>query len=355
MRQLFDLELILPVVVLVTTGLTTLFVLDRGLFQNQLIFTIFGIIAFLFFSFVDFRNFKYIALPVFLVSVVLLFALLFIGIETRGAVRWFDLGIFKIQISEILKPFLVACFAAYLCKKEIKHLSTFILSIIFIGLTVLPIFIQPDLGNTLIYLLVPMLMLLYLGLPFRFLGAGIFLAAILSPILWFLLRDYQKDRLISFLNPGADPQGISYNLIQSVIAVGGGQLFGRGLGFGTQSQLAFLPERHTDFIFATLSEYFGFFGAVVVLGAFAILLFKLYKIAGDTQDSFLALVATGAFAVNLFHLFINIGGNIGVLPVTGITLPLVSYGGSSIISTFILLGIVNSINKTKIPKVLEIR
>lgn len=345
MTRVFNLELLSPVFILLVISLTTLLSLDKTLFQSQFLFVFLGIIAFLVFSLIDYRILKNLALPIFLASIVLLLLLLFLGTEVRGAVRWFGFADLKFQISEILKPLLLASFASFLSSQEDKiRFSTFIKSLFLVSGVALLIFIQPDFGNTLIYLITPILMLFFWGIPFRWFAIVLTGLLVLSPFLWQILREYQKQRLLSFLNPTSDPLGSSYNLIQAVITVGGGELLGRGLGHGTQSQLKFLPERHTDFIFATISENFGFIGAMLILGAFTFLLLKIYKIIRETDDPYAMLFSSGAFALILSQVFINIGGNIGILPITGITLPLVSYGGSSILSTFILLGILNSIS-----------
>lgn len=356
MTRVINFELLFPVLVLILLSLTTLLSLSHDLFVNQLIFTLIGFFAFIIFSLLDYKRLKKFSLWIFAISVAALFVILFLGIEVRGATRWLDIIGFRFQLSEILKPFLLVSLAAFLSERKL-YFSTFLLTLVLLGVVSLPIFLQPDLGNTLIYLLTCVFLLLFYGIPLSWfiLPGGVLV--IILPLLWHILRDYQKLRLVSFINPKTDPLGVSYNLIQAVIAVGGGGLIGRGLGHGTQSLLEFLPERHTDFIFATIAENFGFLGAVLLLSAFAFLLFKTYKIIIEAEDSFAALLGAGAFFLIAFQVFINIGGNIGILPITGVTLPLVSYGGSSLLSTFILLGILNSITRTfrKRPQILEIR
>lgn len=181
------------------------------------------------------------------------------------------------------------------------------------------------------------------GLPLLYLLGTFIIFGILMPVFWFILKDYQKARLISFLNPYTDPIGAGYNSIQSMIALGSGQLSGLGLGRGPQSHLLFLPEYHTDFVFASLGEELGFFGGLLVIIFYFILLGKILKTASTTQDDFGKLLIVGIFAQLFIQVFINIGMNLGLLPITGITLPLVSYGGSSIISTFIDLGLVAAV------------
>lgn len=358
MTRILNLELLFPALILVAISLTTLLTLDRTLFLNQLLFTGLGLLAFMIFSWVDYRIFKNLMLPIFIVSIISLFIVLIIGTQVRGAIRWFDLFSFRIQISEILKPFLILTFSSFLTSREGKiTFPIFLLSLVFIGIVLWPILLQPDLGNTLIYTFTSILMLIIYGIPLSWFAIPGVTLLIFSPIIWHFLHDYQKQRVLSFLNPAIDPQGASYNLIQSVITVGGGGLFGRGLGHGTQSQLKFLPERHTDFIFATIAENLGFLGTMLIVATFIFLLFKIYKLIKETEDTYAKVFSIGAFLLILLQAFINIGGNIGIIPITGITLPLLSYGGSSLLSTFILLGILNSISQGagKPHKTLEIR
>ena len=181
---------------------------------------------------------------------------------------------------------------------------------------------------------IPMLWFVLTGLPF----------VISSSFIWNKLHDYQRQRVLTFLHPMNDPQGRSYNLIQAVIAVGSGMFFGKGIGEGTQSQLKFLPENHTDFIFASLAEKLGFLGTVIVLLAFIALLWRIYRIIMNVQDPFGKLFSIAAFLFLIVHFFVNIGMNVGLVPVVGVTLPFISYGGSSLLANFIMLGILSSIS-----------
>lgn len=358
MSRIFRLDLLAPVFVLIFFSLTTLISLDFTLFRNQLIFTFLGLIAFTLFSLIDYRALKQFMMPILIFSVIILYVVLVVGIEARGAARWLELGGLRIQMSEILKPFLLISLSSFLISGEGKiSWWRFFMALLVMGIIVLPIFLQPDLGNAVIYLFSSALIFVFFGIPLLWLAIPTIFLVLISPLFWKVLHDYQKLRIMSFLNPTSDPLGSSYNLMQSMIAIGGGEFFGRGLGSGTQSLLKFLPERHTDFIFATIAENFGFVGALLVLGTFVFLLIRIYDISRHCDDSFAKILSGGAFFILLVHIIINIGGNVGLLPITGITLPLVSYGGSSLLSTFILLGIVNSIAsiEQKDPKVLEIR
>lgn len=356
-RQLFNIDwgLLAPVIILVTLSLTTLLSMDILLFKSQLLFFIIGIFAFLFFSKTYYKTVELYALPIYTISIVLLIIVLIIGVETRGAVRWLEFFGFRIQFSEILKPFLAISLSSYLSSRSNHSLKTLFLAICFLIPIVFLVFFQPDLGNALIYFMVAVITFIIFGFPLRFFFSGLVFLSLLSPILWKFLHDYQKQRILTFLNPN-DPLGLSYNAIQSVIAVGSGMLFGRGLGLGTQSGLRFLPERHTDFIFATLSEELGMIGAILVTIVFAFLLYKIFTIFRVQKDLFCKTFSAIVFFLIFFQFFVNIGMNIGILPIVGISLPFVSYGGSSLLSNFILLGILSSLNKGDLShKVLEIK
>lgn len=356
-KPLFDIDwgLITPVVVLVILSLTTLFSIDFSLFKNQLIFFIIGIFAFFFFSKTYYRIVQLYSVPIYIISVVLLLVVLVLGIESRGSIRWLEFFGFRIQFSEILKPFLAISLSSFLTLKNNYSLRTIFFGCLFLIPIVFLIFLQPDLGNALIFFLVTVLTFVVFGFPLRYFFSGLIFVSLLSPIIWKFLHDYQRQRILTFLNPN-DPLGLSYNAIQSVIAVGSGMIFGRGLGLGTQSGLRFLPERHTDFIFATLSETLGVIGAILVVLSFAFLLYKIFTIFLNQEDLFCKTFSVITFCIIFFQFFINVGMNIGILPIVGITLPFVSYGGSSLLSNFILLGILCAMNSGKTSrKVLEIK
>lgn len=350
-----DWGILTPVLVLATLSLTALFSIDFSLFKSQLMFFIIGIFIFIFFSQMNYKNMRFYSLPIYVFSIISLIILLIIGVETRGSVRWLELFGFGIQFSEILKPFLAISLASYLSSRNSYSLRTLILVICFLMPVVILVFWQPDLGNALIYALVVIMTLAVFGFPLKFFFSGLIILSILSPIFWKLLHEYQKQRILTFLNPN-DPLGLSYNAIQAVIAVGSGMLVGRGFGSGTQSGLRFLPERHTDFIFATLSEELGLIGSILIVITFAFLLYKIIAIFQNQEDLFGKTFSIITFSLIFLQFFVNTGMNIGILPIVGITLPFVSYGGSSLFSNFILLGILCSMNKNDSSrKVLEIR
>lgn len=350
-----DWGIFIPVIVLVVLGLTTLFSINFSFFKTQLIYVIFSILVFIIFSNVNYKILQFYSLPIYITSIIVLFFVLILGIESRGAVRWIDIFGVRIQFSEIFKPFLLVSFASFLNGLKNYSFKNFLIIIALLFPVVFLIYLQPDLGSALIYAGVALFTLITFGFPFLWFLVGFILLAFLFPFIWHFLHDYQKQRVLTFINPTRDPLGSSYNVIQSMVAVGSGMFFGKGLGEGTQSALRFLPERHTDFIFATFSEEFGFVGGLVMILSFAFLLYKIFLIFSNSDDKFCKVFSMSAFFLLLIQFFFNIGMNVGLLPIVGVTLPFVSFGGSSILSNFILLGFLSSISRSyKNKKILEI-
>ncbi len=338
-----DFSLLIPVLLLVGLSMATFFSLSPILFQEQIVFLVVSLVAYLVFLNINYRIFGIYSRQIYITMVILLILLFLIGIEVKGAVRWLEIGGLRIQFSEVMKPFTIIFFAAFLSKDDSRSFSKFIIAL----LLLFPIFFltlrQPDLGNAIIYLSSIVFMLFMYGFPISyFLGLG---TAILipAPFIFNLLHDYQKQRILSFLNSSQDPFGSSYNSIQSLISIGSGGFMGKGLGSATQSILKFLPERHTDFIFATISENFGFLGAASIIILFLLIMSRIYKISRSIDDQFSYLIVIGFYFLLLTHVLFNIGMNIGILPIVGITLPFVSHGGSSLLTNFIILGILSSI------------
>lgn len=350
-----DWFLMIPVGILVAISLITLFSLNFDFFRNQFLFLIISIFAFIFFSQTNHKILDIYSKQIYIVSLILLILVFFLGIETRGSVRWIEFLGLRAQFSEILKPFLGICFAGYLSQKRNYNFRSLLDIFLFLAPIVLLIFFQPDLGNALIYFGVVLAVTIYLGFSLKYFIALTLPFLAIFPVVWKFLHEYQRQRILTFLDPGKDPLGTSYNAIQSIIAVGSGMLIGKGLGQGTQSGLKFLPERHTDFIFATISEQLGLIGTIIVLVCFALILYKVYRIFLSSDEKFSRYFAVITFFTFLIQIFINIGMNIGILPIVGVTLPFVSYGGSSLLSNFIFLGLLASINKgTKENEILEI-
>lgn len=301
-----------------------------------------GLVLYFVFSRIDYRLYINLSKILFLISFVLLSLTLVVGFESRGSIRWIQIGAFRLQFSEILKPFLITVIAAILIDKK-NNLIQYFKVLLLVSIPIFLIFKQPDLGSALAYLIGFFVMIFASQTPFVYLIGTVLMGLVSLPILWRFLADYQKKRFTSFINPTLDPLGASYNAIQAVIAVGSGMFFGRGLGRGTQSHLLFLPEHHTDFVFASVAEEFGFFGAALVLTVYFILIWQIFKLAINSKDRYGSLILVGIGSIMLAQVLINVGMNLGLFPVTGITLPLISYGGSSVLATMIALGIVQNI------------
>lgn len=336
-----DFTLFLPACFLVILGSLILMSVSPGAFPRQFLYIGLALFAFLLFSRIDIRVLGAFSPWFYPLSVLLLVITLFIGGVTRGAVRWIELGPFTLQTSEIVKPFLLLFFSWFLTRKE--DTKRFFLSLPLILFVVFLILKQPDLGSSLVVFAGFLGAVFIAGVPLGLLILGGLVGIGGTPLVWRLLADYQKERVISFLAPQQDPLGAGYNAIQAMIAVGSGQILGRGLGQGTQSQLAFLPERHTDFIFAALSEELGFLGSMAVVIVFSFILWRIVMLLRNTEDNFAKVFLGSAFLMLFFQAAVNIGMNLGLLPITGIPLPFVSSGGSSLLAMSITLGICSSI------------
>lgn len=327
---------------------------------SHLFYIFIGLIFFGLFSFLDLEILFTLSPFLYVFSVIFLTLPFLLGTITRGSVRWIPIGQFTVQPSEIVKPFLAIISAWYWSRKELNFKNFFVFSLLSLPIIVL-IFLQPDLGSTLAVLSIFAGTLIVLPIKPKQILIFALIAVSVLPLFWFSLKDYQKFRVIHFLNPYSDPLGEGYNIIQSKITVGSGGIWGRGIGRGTQSHLAFLPERHTDFIFASLSEELGLVGAGFILLLYYLLLRRILVIArlalsNSSNNKSYFLLSIGLFSYMAFQIVVNIGMNLGILPITGITLPLISYGGSSLLTVLISLGILQSIfNRSNEEKVLQIK
>ncbi len=337
-RSRFDPAFTFAVGFLIAVSLVILKSVYPSIFPGYFFLTFLGIILFIVFSLIDFDIISLFAKHFYAASIILLVLTLIIGGVTRGVVRWISLGSLTLQAAEITKPFLLVFFANYLYKERLSSKGIF-KTVLLMIIPVILIFIQPSLGVS---------FLLCLGLVGILLASEIqkinflYLAAfalVIIPVVFSLLAPYQKSRIESFLNPYSDPQGAGYNSIQSQISVGDGGLFGRGLGKGIQTQLSFLPEKQTDFIFAAISEELGFLGAGLILIALFILFWRITAFMNNAASPQARAYLAGVFIMLLAQTTIHVGMNMGLLPITGIPLPLVSAGGSSFVSTMIALGL----------------
>ncbi|WKZ25914.1 MAG: FtsW/RodA/SpoVE family cell cycle protein [bacterium] len=334
-----DIYLILPVVLLLIFSYFILNSISPALFPSYFWYFGLGIIAFLFFSLFDFEVFSAFSKYLYIISILLLVVTLIIGQATRGTVRWIPIGGLSFQPSEIVRPFLLVFFANYLTYKKLD-LKRIIHTLILMGIPLFLILVQPSLGVTALTAVGFLGLFLAADLNKKnFLYLGLIVVALI-PLIYFSLAPYQKTRITSFLDPASDPLGVGYNAIQSTISVGSGMFFGRGLGKGVNTQLLFLPERHTDFIFASISEEMGFIGAFILLALTAVLFFRIVKYLDNPLNIPARIFLSGVFLTLFAQVFVHTGMNMGLLPITGVPYPLVSAGGSSLLATMITLGIV---------------
>ena len=281
----------------------------------------------------------------YLAIVGMLFWTMYFGITASGSQRWIDLYFINIQPSELMKVFIILCLAKFFHRKRLENVNSFysvIISLIIIFLPMSLVIIQPDLGTALLIAISGIIVLWFAGLNHKYFFYSFLLSLISLPFIISFLQPYQKLRVLTFLNPDRDPLGAGYQIIQSKIAVGSGGLFGKGFLKGTQSYLEFLPEKHTDFIFTLFSEEFGFFGSVLLLLIYAVIIYRVIKI-GIISRSYFAKLFCYSFGASLFvYIVINMSMVLGLLPIVGSPLPIMSYGGSSMLATMIGFGIVMS-------------
>lgn len=322
-------------------GLFILLTINASFFTAHLFFIFLGAVLMIACSRFDGVVVRWFAPIGYILSCVLIFLTHF-SPEVRGASRWISVGGMQLlQPSELCKPLFLLAFAWLLEKYPPRQIRFLPLHILFFLVPFFLVYTQPDLGTSIVYFLMWFAMMIAGGLSLfvvALFGIGTFF---LVPVVFSLLKEYQKARIFTFLDPALDPRGAGYNAIQAMIAVGSGQFFGRGLGRGTQSHLRFLPEFHTDFIFATLVEEFGFFGGLLLLLSYGLLFIRMIFVtfSSATHSLFVFSYSFGLFAMLLVQVFINAGMNMGLVPITGITLPLVSYGGSSVLSVAIGFGL----------------
>ena len=355
----FDLWLYIIPILLTLTGIAVIFSLiytkdAEGLIVKQSISLVLGIGAMVFLSFYDYRQLRNIVWPLYIAGIILLIVVDLWGYTSGGATRWLQVGPIQIQPSEIFKGISAIFFASYFGERigDIK-LKDFFFLLITAGIPLILILTQPDLGTALVLSFMIIITLFWLKLNRKQLIIYLLFLAFI-PLLFslayknvspfgVLLKDYQRARVEVFLDPGKDVLGRGYNVKQAIIAVGSGGVYGKGLGQGSQSQLQFLPKAHTDFIFSGFAEAFGFVGSLILIGIFVFLIIRTMRAANLSKDSFGLLISIGVGAMLFFQVVENIGMNIGMLPVTGIPLPFLSYGGNSLAVNFALLGIVQSI------------
>ena len=331
---------ILSFVILYSAGGQDMDVLIRQLSRVGLAFALMIVLAH-----IDPYQFKRYSAGLFVLGVFLLIAVLIMGQIGKGAQRWLELGFFRFQPSEMIKittPMMIAWYLAeYPLPPRAKQL---LVAVILIVIPTLLIAKQPDLGTALLVASSGAGVLFFAGLSWWIIAAIVTVLAALTPIIWHFMHDYQRDRVLTFLNPEADPLGRGYHIIQSKIAIGSGGVYGKGWLGSTQSELDFLPESSTDFIFAVFAEEFGLVGCLGLLALYLLIIMRCLYIASQAQDSYSRLLASSLAFTFFVYVFVNIGMVIGVLPVVGVPLPLISYGGTSIVTLLAGFGILMSIH-----------
>lgn len=333
-------------------SLLSIYNIERGgplfYFKKQLIFVAIGFFIMFALAFFDYRAIKShssFTIIIYLITLFALFAVLVVGRKIRGHTGWFSFAGISFAPVEMAKLAVILLLAKYFSLRHIelyriRHLVT---SFFYAGLPVFLVLLQPDLGSAFIILIIWLGIVIVSGIRFRHLVTILLIGAICFSAAWaFALKDYQKERILTFLNPQKDPLGYSYNLRQAVIATGSGQIWGRGLDNATQTRLHFLPEAHTDFIFAVVAEEFGFAAVVFLFLLFALLIYRVIKIGVLATDNFSKLFSLGVSLMFLCQIVINVGMNLGAMPIIGIPLPFMSYGGSAALINFVSLGILQS-------------
>lgn len=334
----------LPIIFLLSLSILIIYSSDPRLAFQQGTIAVFGLLLYWMLSFVDVEYYRRYANISYLIILILLLVVFIVGVETRGSLRWVQFGGWQFQPSEFAKPILILFLAKFWSehRPSWKNIITSLLLILpMVGL----IFKQPDLGTVLTLITIWIVMLIGANVPGLKLMIMGLAGCLLAPIIWASLKDYQKTRILSFLSPDQDPLGGGYNVIQSIIAVGSGGIFGRGLGRGTQSRLQFLPEFRTDFVFASIAEELGFIAAVLVLTIYGVIIIRSFKIISFNHDRYSNLLIFGVLGMVFFQVVVNIGMNIGIIPVTGITLPLLSVGGSSVIAILVSLSFITAVSR----------
>lgn len=295
---------------------------------------------------ISWRWWTYLAVPLYLFTLLLLVTVSLLGVEVNNSQRWLDLGLVTIQPSELAKVSVPLMIAWFYCLTKKRYFWQHLVALGLLAIPAMFVFSQPDLGTAVMIAVSGLLVIFLAGLSWWVIGGGLASGVLLAPFIWAqVLKDYQRARILTVFDPYQDPLGSGYHTIQSGIAVGSGGVWGKGWGQGSQSQLGFLPEKHTDFIFAVYAEEFGFVGCMFLLGLILLLFLRMLSIAGKVSDETAGLAA-GSFAMAfLLQTLVNLGMVSGILPVVGLPLPLVSYGGTSLLTFLVVFGIMMSISR----------
>ncbi len=326
---------------------------DFSNFKKQIVFFVIGILLMFFFSFFDWRIFREnssLILILYFLCLLALVGLFFFAPSIRGVKTWYKIGTLTFDPIEFVKIILIILLAKYFSKRHVEmyQVRHILLSGFFVFIPAVLIFFQPNLGSVLILLSIWVGILIISGIKMQHFLILVLCALLIFILSWnFLLKDYQKGRIISFISPQLEPLGINWNQNQAKIAIGSGGIWGQGIGSGSQTQYGFLPEAQNDFIFSAIAEETGLVGVSVLLIVFLVLIGRIFKIALSSQSNFPRLFSTGLAIMFISQIFIHIGMNLGILPIIGISLPLVSYGGNGLIASFIGLGILENMRNNQ--------
>lgn len=333
-----DWSLTIAIFVSILLGTLMLWSIAPTVFPQYFLYIALAIVMFFVFTKIDFSLLASTSTFLYIGSILFLILPIFFGVASRGAVRWIFLGKSSLQPTEIVRPFLILFFADYFTKTEVTT-KRLLISLPLMALPLTLIFLQPALGMTILTAVGFFGVLIVSRINPKIFIGGILAILLSLPVVWFLMQPYQKTRVLALLEPSSDPTGASYNSIQSMIAVGSGQLTGRGLGKGIQTQLSFLPEKHNDFIFASTGEELGFLGAFLVLFLAFFIFYRLVKISEHSESPTANAYVVGILLSLFLQVMVHAGMNMGIFPITGLPFPLVSYGGSSLLSSMVMLAI----------------
>jgi len=362
-KKVFKFDFVLLLCVLLLSGFGVLIIYSATMFgvqsdsanpgyyfRRQIIFLIASIVIFGMMLFIDYRKLKRFWIIIFIINILLLISVLIFGYEVNATKGWIDLGYTSLQPSEFAKIFMIVCVAAVLSKwktekKLVIGFKKVAISLLIAFITIGLVLIEPDFGQSIIIFIVYVLMLFAAGANLLYVLGIIALTVggVFAGLKMGIIEQYQLDRLLIFLKPDVKPEGAGYNLIQSKLAIGSGKLFGKGLFLGTQTNLNYVPEHQTDFIFSVIGEEMGFVGAFFTIMIFALIVWRCFKIARQSSDQFGFLISAGVGFLILTQMTINIGMTIGLMPIIGIPLPFLSYGGSNLLSIFIGISLVENV------------
>lgn len=344
-----DFKLAAAIFIIASAGLLSLLSTQQDLFYRQLVMMAVGatiVVLIASFEWRPFINYPAIIWGIYFFSISLLIFVNLFSEPIRGARGWINFGLFEFQPAELAKLALIIFYASFFSKGhvQIARASRLLSSFVYFAVPAALVAAQPDMGSAIVLFAIWFGFLIVSGIKWKHIAISAVLFVALGSIIWTgFLYDYQKERITGFLNPGQDLLGINYNVAQSKTAIGSAGLFGKGFGQGTQTHLGFLPEAQTDFIFAAFIEEWGLLGGLVLLAAFMIMVFRVLAIGLISSDNFSRFICLGAAMLFLTQFLLNVGSNIGLTPVTGVTFPFLSYGGSSLLTNFILVGIIQSI------------